>query len=195
MIINFESSKKINAKDRLAIASIIQEAFWDKMAWYFHKVSKEEAFILIEKAITYNMGFYYKENDKVLGVALLSRTGVPYLNIGPEIRKKIGFWRGWLLSISYGMMSKRKDQLYLQMLGVSPMSRGKGVGTKMLTYLFALAREEGMKKVILDVIDTNPKAKNLYEREGFVLTKYINTKLFTRNMGFNGVYIMQKTID
>lgn len=193
MIINFESKMEIDEEDQLIIGSIIQEAFWGKMKWYYSKVTKEEATALIAKSITYSIGYYYKSGEEILGAALLSKASVPHLSIGHEIRKKIGFWKAFLLKISFTMSPRNKDTLCLQMIAVNPMARGKGIGKKMLDYLEEFAISEGIKHVVLDVIDNNMGAFKLYKREGYLVTKHSNTKLFTHGMGFDGIYIMKKT--
>ena len=55
MIIDYNSD--IRETHKLAIAKVLQAAFWDKLKWYFKKVSKDEALLLLKKAITYNMDF------------------------------------------------------------------------------------------------------------------------------------------
>lgn len=193
MIIKFDSKVKLDEKDQLMIASIIQEAFWEKLKWYFSKVSKEEATRLIAEAINYNLGYYYKEGEVILGVALLSQVGMPHLSIGQEIRKKIGFWKGFLFKTLFTMSPRNNDTLCLQMIAVNPNARGKGIGNKMLDYLDEYSKQEGFKHVVLDVIDHNEGAIKLYERKGYVVTKHWHTKLFTRGMGFDGLYVMRKS--
>jgi ribosomal protein S18 acetylase RimI-like enzyme len=138
------------------------------------------------------MGFYYIENDNVLGAALLSKHDSKHLNIGKDIIKQIGFLRGLLLKVSYSALHKTKYELWLQMIAVSPSARGKGIGRNMMTHLYQVAKNENAKEIALDVIDSNPKAKKLYEKEGFCVTKYIKTKFFTRGMGFDGIFVMRK---
>lgn len=50
---------------------------------------------------------------------------------------------------------------------VAPEARGSGAGTALLSAVKARARALGLASVRLDVIDTNPRARALYEREGF----------------------------
>jgi GNAT superfamily N-acetyltransferase len=192
MIINFNSNKEISIKDRLAIATILQEAFWGKLKWYFSRVSKDEAMILFEKAITYNMGYYYKEDDIILGAVLLSKQGMPHLIIGSDLIKRIGIFKGLLLKISFELTPHKKDELYLQMISVNSAARGKGIGKKMLDYLDEFAKSEGIKQIALDVIDNNIGAIKLYKREGYLVTKHMNTRIFSRGLGFDGIYIMKK---
>lgn len=49
--------------------------------------------------------------------------------------------------------------------------RGKGVGSALLNALYDEARNRGYSEIRLDVIDSNPRAKALYEREGFIAAK------------------------
>ena len=49
--------------------------------------------------------------------------------------------------------------------------RGRGIGTQLFERLRAYASEHGYASIRLDVIDTNPGARRLYERLGFEATK------------------------
>ena len=55
-------------------------------------------------------------------------------------------------------------QLLMDGIAVSPKMRGRGIGTKLLRRLEQYARNEGYESLRLDVIDTNPAARRLYER-------------------------------
>ena len=195
MIISFIEKQKMNIEDRKAIACIIKEGFWGKIGNFFRNVNSDESSNILEQAITFDKGFYYKENGIVLGVALLATRNTPYMNFKRRLRKRLGFWNGFMLQLGFGTMKpKLEDGLKLEMLAVSPNARGKGVGKKMLAHLRDLALREGFKRITLEVIDSNEKAKHLYLREGYEDKKYINTALFTRKMGFRGHFKMQKDI-
>ena len=51
---------------------------------------------------------------------------------------------------------------------VDAAARGQGVGTRLLNAVKSEAAKRDLGHVRLDVIDTNPKARALYERQGFV---------------------------
>ncbi len=51
---------------------------------------------------------------------------------------------------------------------VADGARGQGVGTALLTAIYDEARRRGYSELRLDVIDSNQRARALYEREGFV---------------------------
>ncbi|EED96170.1 predicted protein [Thalassiosira pseudonana CCMP1335] len=58
------------------------------------------------------------------------------------------------------------DECYIEMMSVSPEIRGAGIGTRLLEFCEARARERGAKKLTLGVVAGNP-AKRLYVRFGF----------------------------
>ena len=76
-----------------------------------------------------------------------------------------GLWRGLLLSLLERDLSP--GVLLMDGIVVSEAARGQGIGTRLLAAIKDEARSRGCASVRLDVIDSNPKAKALYEREGF----------------------------
>jgi len=64
------------------------------------------------------------------------------------------------------------DYVYLQDLFVSPEARGRGVGRKLIEYVYELARAQGCARVHWLTHETNTDAMLLYdriaERSGFV---------------------------
>jgi len=67
---------------------------------------------------------------------------------------------------------------------VSNRARGEGVGTALLDAVCAEAKARGYGEVRLDVIDTNPRARALYERQGFVATDTQHLGLLRHVFGF-----------
>lgn len=63
------------------------------------------------------------------------------------------------------------DTLLMDGIFVAPDAQGQGVGTALLHALKHLASEKGVSILRLDVINNNPRARALYDREGFVATK------------------------
>jgi GNAT superfamily N-acetyltransferase len=60
------------------------------------------------------------------------------------------------------------DEWYLDSISVAESARGKGVGTQLLAALPEVVAAQGETVIGLNVDDGNPKARVLYEREGFV---------------------------
>lgn len=65
-----------------------------------------------------------------------------------------------------------EEDFYIDTISVSPPFRGKGIGTELLQAAIAFAAEKGFKMVSLNVEENNNKAKQLYERFGFIFKKY-----------------------
>jgi GNAT superfamily N-acetyltransferase len=88
----------------------------------------------------------------------------------------------------------REGELLLDGIVVRPDSRGQGIGTALLREVEALARGHGLEAVRLDVVDTNPDARRLYEREGFVATTTHRSPFLGRLFGFSASTTMVKAV-
>ena len=64
----------------------------------------------------------------------------------------------------------REGELLMDGIAVDRGLRGRGIGTALLHGVFDFARGNGYGTVRLDVMNTNPDARRLYERIGFVPT-------------------------
>ena len=60
---------------------------------------------------------------------------------------------------------------YIGHFTVAPDLRGQGVGRALLEHLLQRAREQGYRRAALDVAQTNPRARALYEGVGFRLVR------------------------
>ncbi len=80
-----------------------------------------------------------------------------------------GLWRGLTLSILE--RDTKGSELLMDGIFVSESARGQGVGQALLHAIVQEAQKRDLAYVRLDVIDTNPRAKQLYERFGFRTTK------------------------
>jgi len=89
------------------------------------------------------------------------------------LKEEIGYWGAIRAVLVLALMERKQvaGQLLMDGIGVSPKMRGRGIGTILLHSLLEYAKQEGYRSVRLDVIDTNPAARRLYERVGFVPVK------------------------
>lgn len=102
-----------------------------------------------------------------------------------------GNWRA-LLGILLSRSPKPRE-LLLDGIAVHASARGQGVGSRLFDVVFTHAAEQGYATIRLDVVDSNPRARALYERLGFVATKTEHVP-FMRFMGFRSVTTMQYTL-
>jgi len=98
----------------------------------------------------------------------------------------------WVKSIILKSINDKSemDGLYIQNISVDALARGEGIGTKLMNFVNEFALQNGYSSLWLDVAYNNPKAKKLYEREGFVeVSKH--TILFSKN----GFFRMKKNLE
>ncbi len=91
-------------------------------------------------------------------------------------------WR----SAALWLLSREVDnkRFLLDGLCVDPDARGQGVGTALLDAISVEAQARGYGAVRLDVVDTNPRARALYEREGFVALRTTDMGMLRHVFGF-----------
>lgn len=101
-------------------------------------------------------------------------------------------WRACLLALL--SRDVENERFLLDGICVVPQARGQGVGTLLLGALCEEARSRHYGAVRLDVIDTNTRARALYERLGFVAAKTDHLGLLRHVFGFDAATAMVKTL-
>lgn len=80
----------------------------------------------------------------------------------------------------YVMIRKRPESLFTQIrhsilvdqMSVNPDYYGTGVADMLMQCVTDLAQENGIKRVTLDVLDWNIRARKFYEKQGFTTFKH-----------------------
>ncbi|WP_298984142.1 GNAT family N-acetyltransferase [uncultured Roseibium sp.] len=103
-----------------------------------------------------------------------------------------GFWRGMVLDV----LERDVEPGILLMDGifVSERARGQGIGTKLLDAVCIEAQRQQLSRVRLDVIDTNPRARALYERQGFMPLSREETGPLKYVFGFSSATRMERPV-
>jgi predicted GNAT family acetyltransferase len=66
------------------------------------------------------------------------------------------------------LVQKRgKDELYLEWLGINKSARGKGYASAVMQAGRDFGKQEGFKKMVLEVPGNSPDARHIYEKLGF----------------------------
>jgi ribosomal protein S18 acetylase RimI-like enzyme len=86
------------------------------------------------------------------------------------------------------------SELRIDGIAVRHDRRGAGIGTLLLREAAARARSVGIEVIRLEVVDTNPRARSLYEREGYVAVRTEHTPYLRRAMGFGSVTTMERRV-
>lgn len=113
------------------------------------------------------------------------------------LKDEIGLW-GAIRSVLVLALFQRnhvEGQLLMDGIGVSPKMRGSGIGTKLLHSLIEYSKTEGYRSIRLDVIDTNPAARRLYERVGFVPVKTEQFAYLKWLLGFGAATQMKYSLN
>ena len=100
-----------------------------------------------------------------------------------------GTWRGLILSTLERDLAP--GVLLMDGICVDADARGLGVGTALLDAIKEHARQADLNSVRLDVIDTNPRARALYERRGFEPMGTTHTGVLRHLFGFRSATTMQ----
>lgn len=113
-----------------------------------------------------------------------------------DIRRHYGIWGGiWRVGL-LALLDRDVDNARFLMDGifVTAEARGQGIGTLLIKAICAEAETRGYAQIRLDVIDTNPRARALYERYGFVATDTQSLGPLRHLFRFNTATTMVKTL-
>lgn len=106
---------------------------------------------------------------------------------------KVGaLWRAGLLALLDRDIENKR--FLMDGIFVAPDARGKGVGSALLDAIMIEGRNRGYATIRLDVINTNPRAKALYERHGFHPTKTDRLGLLRHIFHFDSATTMVKAL-
>ncbi|GFE65048.1 GNAT family N-acetyltransferase [Litoreibacter roseus] len=181
---------------REAVARLFWSAFSGKLSVPLGPEEKACAFLAVVLNPDYAL-CATNDEGQILGVAGF-KTHISGLVGGGlrDLRKVYGgigaLWRGILLDQLERDIAR--GQLLMDGIFVAPAARGQGVGTALLCALVEYADGERYNDIRLDVIDSNQRARALYERQGFVDSGRIEMGLLRYVFGFSGATTMVRTL-
>ena len=156
--------------DQDRIVELYWDAFGAKLGRVMHPTAKAHQFIASVLDPTQAISAY-DEGGTLLGVAGFKTyqgalVGGTFRELATVYGTLGAGWRAGLLAL----LERDTENARFLMDGifVAPAARGHGVGTALLDATIAEARTRGYAEVRLDVIDSNRRARALYERVGFV---------------------------
>lgn len=148
---------------------------------------KEQAVNVLIKNLSIENTLIAMYDQKVVGILAIQTHKRSFLN--PTIKTMVneygilkGFYRYAKALLLYHKVNV--DEWHIEGIAVSEEMRGLGIGAELIQLMENNARKNGIKKITLDVINTNPKAKKLYERLGFIKTKEVYISPFNWIYGF-----------
>lgn len=106
-----------------------------------------------------------------------------------------GALRGMLLMLLIDHYHPRHpNEIYIEMLGVDPAWRGRGVAYRLIAHAEAVARQQSATQLALAVVNDNLPAIQLYEKLGFTTQSEQRSRLLQWITGHSGYYAMVKEI-
>ncbi len=181
---------------RFAAADLYWHAFGTKLSRMLgprdRAVRFLEGSIRLENAIA-----AIGENGRLLGfVAFQTREGaftdLSLRSLSPAYGRAGALWR----SVALRLLMREVDnaRFLIDGLCVAPRARGQGVGSRLLAEAAALAAERAYGEMRLEVTDTNPRARALYQRLGFVALRTERLGLSRHVFGFEAATTMVRPV-
>jgi ribosomal protein S18 acetylase RimI-like enzyme len=101
----------------------------------------------------------------------------------------------WVVLNLFGASSTfPEDHLRIAALAVAPDARGRGLGSLLLEAVARKAQQENYRALRLEVVDTNPRARALYERSGFQVVATHSYPINPAWLGFSRAHVMVKPL-
>ena len=179
---------------RAQATALYCEALQAKLTPFLGPVERAARFLA--PTMRADRAFIAIDDTSILGIAGFQEDRTGLFDIGLA-----AFWREYGLSgpvraIGLAALDRRevRDTLLMDGIAVAAVARGRGIGTRLLAAVCDHARDLGKTGVRLDVVDTNPRARVLYEREGFIAVEQTGTGPFRAIFPFRTVTSMRKTV-
>lgn len=167
--VDFTVTKGFSDHERAQIAALYWEAFTQKL---HHVLGPEDkALQFIAAHLHPDFALVARDTEgQILGVAgFKTQQGALIGGSLRDIAETYGWlstcWRAPLLALVERDLAE--GVLLMDGICVSAQARGMGLGTALLNAIKQEAARQGLNAVRLDVINTNPRARALYQREGF----------------------------
>ncbi|NCO87411.1 MAG: GNAT family N-acetyltransferase [Rhodobacterales bacterium] len=182
--------------DRPLIARLYWGAFGAKLGRVMGPERKALAYF--EKVLSPDHAICVRRRDgALLGVAGFKTWEGALVGGGfREVRQVYGLiGAAWRIGLLSALESDTENARFLMDgIFVAPEARGLGVGTRLLDAIAAEAVARGYREVRLDVIDSNTRAKSLYERCGFVVVAVQDIGALRHVFGFRSATTMVRQV-
>ena len=184
------------SEHRKAAANLYWDAFGRKLD---HAIGPRERGIgLIERGLDPSRAVAAFQDGALVGLAGFNLDGQALTKIrGRDIVREFGLFSGMRRTAWASLLHRPPQSHVLLMDGIVVRAdrRGRGIGTKLLFRLFDVALAHGKRVVRLDVVDTNPAARRLYEGLGFIEIKTEKVPFLRRVMGFSAATTMERPVN
>lgn len=181
---------------RARAAALYDVAFGSKLALAVPDEARRIAMLTNGLALAHSIAAI--DNERLVGIAGFSTadgaltSGISYKSLLADL----GFFGGNRAALVLGFYERkaRPGELLMDGIVVDAASRGQGIGSALFSQLIEYAKAQHYSTIRLDVIDTNPGAKRLYERLGFVAEKTERFEFLRGLLGFGASTTMIYTV-
>jgi ribosomal protein S18 acetylase RimI-like enzyme len=177
------------------VAALYWEAFGRKLGPALHPPETARAFIAAH--LHHDRGVTALAGERLVGVAGYQLGGRGLT--GGRVRDVLSTYgpiRGLPRLALLALLERHPSpgELVMDGIAVAAAHRGTGIGGRLLAEVAAVAAEHGCRRIRLDVIDVNPRARALYERHGFTAVHTEHTPYLRRLLGFGAVTTMHRPV-
>lgn len=181
---------------RADAADLYLDAFWAKFRPILGR-SRADAVALFAPKLRLDRAIAAVDGDRLLGLAGFKDAEGGFFDAElSDLQRAYGWlgglWRG--LAFSLFERESKPGEFLMDGIIVRPEARGLGVGTRLLAAIEERARAVGASVIRLDVVDTNPNARRLYERVGFLPIRTERVGFLRPIFGFSASTEMQKPL-
>ena len=189
--VEVEAPERLSAEDRAATARLYVEAFQRKLRVPLGADPTD----FVSSQLRPGRLLLARAAGAVVGVAGLRYDGEGFFDPQPQaFHRRYGLLGGVRAAAWHWTLTPvRAEQVLLDALAIRADVRGTGVGSVLLTAVDELARARGKSAVILEVVDSNPRAAALYRRSGYVEVRTVRRAAF-RLGGFTAATLMLKDL-
>ena len=170
------------------VAQLYEQAFGHKFASAISDKTKRKAFLA--KCFLADYSFVAMSQENVVGIAGFQTPDGTFTGgiTFEQIMAELGWLRGLKACAVFSLFERKaqEGELVMDGIAVDAECRGQGLGGKLLDQIIDYARLHHYQRVRLDVIDSNPRAKKLYEAKGFVAEKTEHYPYLKWLLGFSG---------
>ncbi|KOU37217.1 GNAT family N-acetyltransferase [Streptomyces sp. WM6368] len=181
------------------VAELYWEAFAGKLGVALGPAAAGRRFIAehlhADRAVTALSGG--GEGGRVVGVAGYQLAGRGLVGgDAAAVRAQYGPVRGLYRVFLLALLERTpaRGELVMDGIAVDPAERSRGIGGLLLREIEAIAVEQGCRRIRLDVVAENPRARELYERHGFRAVRVQRTPWLRDVLGFGAVTTMHKEV-
>jgi len=182
---------------RDAAAALLLDVFSDKLGPILG--TGAQAHELVRRSVVLDRCLGATQAGALVGLLATQTAAGAFLAPGwRDLRAVFGTRRGASAAVKLTLLKHRvpPGTLHVEAVVVAPAGRGRGVGSELLARAERLAAARGMRRLTLEVVDTNPNARRLYERLGFRTVRHMRLWPLDRLVGwpFSGVVLMNRPV-